>query len=97
MSKLNGYFERRQGRMRCRLRGSGYGPRSHYGRPDGRTGQPAVCGTHDDAEASHRRQIRNPIEVAICGRDCPVGPANATPGVLAGKIAEIVRPVVDEA
>jgi len=97
MRKLNGHFERRQGPMRCRLRGSGHSPRSHDGRPDGRPGQPAVCGTRDDAEAGYRRQIRNLIEVAICGRDCPVGPANAVPGVVAGKIAGIARPVVDGA
>jgi hypothetical protein len=55
-----------------------------------------VCGTHFDAEAGHRRQIRNVTGVAICGRDCPIGPAYAAPGVLADKIAEIVQPVVDE-
>lgn len=91
MSKLNGHSE--HGHVRCRLRGAGHGPRSHDGRPDGRAGQPVVCGTHDDADASHRRQIRNLIEVAISGHDRPIGPADAAPGVVAG----IVRPVVNEA
>jgi hypothetical protein len=56
-----------------------------------------VCGAHGDADAGHRRQIRNPIEVAISGHDRPIGPADAAPGAVAATIAEIVRPVVNEA
>ena len=36
MGKLSGHFERGQGQVRCRLRGSGHGSRSHDGRPDDR-------------------------------------------------------------
>jgi len=97
MSKLNGHSGGGQGHVRCRLRGSGHGPRSHDGRPDGRAGQPVVCGTHDDAEAGYRRRIRNLIEGAISGYDCPIGPADAALRAVAGKFAGIARPEVDEA
>ena len=95
MSKLNGHFERGHGHVPCRLRASGHGPRSHDGGPDGRAGQPVVCGVHGDADTGRGRQNR--IEFAISGHDCPIGPADAARGVAAGKIARIVRPAVDEA